>query len=108
MIPGQICALVGLTKTYSGQGIGLQDLIDDSLKPILVYKVETDVDIFECLNALRQLEDEDPLLHVDWVEELQEIHVEIMGEVQREILKQIMKERFNLDVDFIEGNILYK
>lgn len=108
MIPGQICALVGLTKTYSGQGIGLQDLIDDSLKPILVYKVETDVDIFECLNALRQLEDEDPLLHVDWVEELQEIHVEIMGEVQREILKQIMKVRFNLDVDFIEGNILYK
>lgn len=108
MNPGQICALVGLTKTYPGQGIGLQDLIDDSLKPILVYKVETDVDIFECLNALRQLEDEDPLLHVDWVEELQEIHVEIMGEVQREILKQIMKERFNLDVDFVEGNILYK
>ena len=108
MNPGQICALVGLTKTYPGQGIGLQDLIDDSLKPVLVYKVETDVDIFECLNALRQLEDEDPLLHVDWVEELQEIHVEIMGEVQREILKQIMKERFNLDVDFVEGNILYK
>ncbi len=108
MNPGQICVLVGLTKTYPGQGIGLQDLIDDSLKPILVYKVETDVDIFECLNALQQLEDEDPLLHVDWVEELQEIHVEIMGEVQREILKQIMKERFNLDVDFVEGNILYK
>ncbi|MDE7055903.1 MAG: elongation factor G, partial [Lactobacillus sp.] len=108
MNPGQICALVGLTKTYPGQGIGLQDLIDDSLKPVLVYKVETDADIFKCLNALRQLEDEDPLLHVDWVEELQEIHVEIMGEVQREILKQIMKERFDLDVDFVEGNILYK
>lgn len=108
MDPGQICALVGLTKTYPGQGIGIPDLIDDSLKPVLVYKVKTDADIFECLKALRQLEDENPLLHVDWVEELQEIHVEIMGEVQREILKQIMKERFNLDVDFVEGNILYK
>lgn len=108
MDPGQICALVGLTKTYPGQGIGIPDLIDDSLKPVLVYKVETDADIFECLKALRQLEEENPLLHVDWVEELQEIHVEIMGEVQREILKQIMKERFNLDVDFVEGNILYK
>lgn len=108
MDPGQICVLVGLTKTYPGQGIGIPDLIDDSLKPVLVYKLKTDADIFECLKALRQLEDENPLLHVDWVEELQEIHVEIMGEVQREILKQIMKERFNLDVDFVEGNILYK
>lgn len=108
MKPGQVCALTGLSKTYPGQGIGQKDLIDTSLSPVLAFKVQTNEDIFKCLAALRELEDEDPFLNVEWIEELQEIHVEIMGEVQREILQQKIKNRFDLDVDFTEGTILYK
>lgn len=60
------------------------------------------------LNALKTLEDENPQLHVTWSEHLQEMHVQVMGKIQLEILEQLLKERFNLEVDFDQGNILYK
>lgn len=106
---GQVVAATGLTSTYPGQGLGKEkDRIENSLRPVLTYKLNTlDNDINVCLEKLRILEDEDPSLHVTWSEHLQEIHVQIMGQVQLEILEQIMQERFDLHIQFEEGNILY-
>ncbi|ANK60573.1 elongation factor G [Loigolactobacillus backii] len=107
---GDICAIAGLTNTYPGQGLG--DEVDGAtpvIQPVLNYALDPKAyDIHVCLAALRQLEDEDPQLHVSWSSHLQEIRVQIMGEVQLEILQQILLERFNLDVSFGKGSILYK
>ncbi|WP_297815066.1 translation factor GTPase family protein [uncultured Lactobacillus sp.] len=106
---GVVIAATGLSSTYPGQGLGNQkDIIENSLRPVLTYKLNPlNNDIHVCLEKLRILEDEDPSLHVTWSEHLQEIHVQIMGQVQLEILEQIMQERFNLKVAFEEGSILY-
>ncbi|KRM11407.1 translation factor GTPase family protein [Paucilactobacillus suebicus] len=107
---GEVCAITGLTGTYPGQGLGSElNAEKPSMQPVLNYALDPKkYDIHECLNALRQLEDEDPQLHVTWSSHLQEIRVQIMGEVQLEILQQLMLERFNLDISFGEGSILYK
>ncbi|KRN02638.1 translation elongation factor (GTPase) [Levilactobacillus senmaizukei DSM 21775 = NBRC 103853] len=107
---GQVCAIPNLTETYSGQGLGQEaDGRAPEIQPVLNYTLDPkDNDIHVCLTILRELEDEDPQLHVSWSSHLQEIRVQIMGVVQLEILQQILHDRFNLDVGFGEGSILYK
>ncbi|HCD07126.1 MAG TPA: elongation factor G [Lactobacillus sp.] len=107
---GGVCAVTGLIDTYPGQGLGNQtDSADPTLQPILNYAVDPkENDIHTCLTALRQLEDEDPQLHVSWSNHLEEIRIQIMGEVQLEVIQQLLLQRFNLDVAFGKGSILYK
>ncbi|KRM54445.1 elongation factor G [Lacticaseibacillus sharpeae] len=107
---GTVCAVTGLTKTYPGQGLGaLAAGLTPAITPVLTYAVQPqDGDIHACLTALRVLEDEDPLLKVTWSEHLQEIRVQIMGTVQLEVLQQLLQDRFNLNVQFDAGSILYK
>ena len=106
---GDIVTATGLTKTYPGQGFGVKDANEASLKPVLTYRLNLlDEDIHACLTALKKLEDENPQLHVTWSEHLQELRVQVMGKIQLEILKQLLQERFNLTVDFEQGSILYK
>jgi len=107
---GGVCAITGLVDTYPGQGLGNEkDSSKPTIQPVLNYALDPkENDIHTCLTALRQLEDEDPQLHVSWSSHLQEIRVQIMGEVQLEVLQQMMLQRFDLDIDFGEGSILYK
>ncbi len=106
---GEIVAATGLAKTYPGQGFGVGDAPTALLKPVLTYKVNPqDNDLHACLKALQTLEDEDPQLHVTWSEHLQEIHVQVMGKIQLEILEQLMQERFDLNIVFEQGSILYQ
>lgn len=107
---GGICAIPGLTGTHPGQGLGGEtDAAIPAIQPVLNYAVDSkDNEIHICLDALRELEDEDPQLHVSWSEHLQEIRIQIMGEIQLEILQQILLDRFHLDIGFGEGSILYK
>lgn len=107
---GDVCALTGLTETHTGMGLGQQvSAAQPFIQPVLTYAVDPkENDIHACLTALREVEDEDQQLHVEWSEHLQEIHVQIMGEMQLEILQQILHDRFDLDISFNEGQILYK
>ena len=107
---GEVCAIPGLTGTYPGQGLGQQTAsLAPAMQPVLNYALDPQAnDIHTCLTALRELDDEDPQLHVVWSEHLQEIRVQIMGTVQLEVLQQLMHDRFNLDIGFGEGSILYK
>lgn len=108
---GTVCAVTGLGKTYPGQGLGYEnDLVVPILKPVLTYQLipPAGSNAFHLLSQLRQLEEEDPTLHIVWQEKLQEIHIQLMGEVQVEILKTLIRDRFNAIVEFGPGNILYK
>lgn len=108
---GTVCAVTGLTHTYSGEGLGFEsDSQPPALEPVLTYRVELKdgIDTHEALARLRRLEQEDPELHVLWNEQLQEIHIQLMGEVQLDILKRIISERFDMQVDFARGSIAYK
>lgn len=109
--PGTICAVTGLTATFPGQGLGTEAASGISvLEPVLVYRLilPPGCSAFNFLPQLRKLEEEDPLLHILWSEQLKEIHVKLMGEVQVEILKSIILERFGINVEFGRGNIVYK
>ena len=110
LFAGEVCAITGLTDTYPGLGLGEQpDSEKPTIQPVLNYSLEpNDNDIHQCLDALRQLEDEDPQLHVQWSNHLQEIRIQVMGQVQLEIIQQLLLDRFDLDVSFGKGNILYK
>lgn len=108
---GEICAVTGLSKTYPGEGLGMKNDLDmPVLKPVLTYQLilPPECNAFGMLSKLRQLEEEDPTLHILWHEKLQEIHIQLMGEVQTEILKSLILERFNVEVEFGPGNVLYK
>ncbi|OZG59036.1 GTP-binding protein [Bifidobacterium tissieri] len=107
---GAVVAVTGPTSTFPGEGLGVEpDAGEPALEPVLTYTVlPGDNDVHKVLSALRELDDEDPLLHVTWQERLQEIHVQLMGAVQLEIIRQIMHDRFALDIDFGPGGILYK
>ncbi|MEG0894299.1 MAG: GTP-binding protein, partial [Oscillospiraceae bacterium] len=108
---GTICAVTGLSKTFAGQGIGLEAKSSDFiLEPVLTYKVTIcdQTNVFTAYSNLKILEEEDPTLNIIWNEHLQEIHLQLMGEVQLEILKSIIMQRFNMNVDFGKGNIVYK
>ncbi|QCZ49478.1 transposase [Levilactobacillus brevis] len=79
------------------------------MQPVLNYALDPQgQDLHACLAALRELEDEDPQLHVSWSSHLQELRVQLMGTVQLEILQQLLQDRFNLTVHFGAGRILYK
>lgn len=107
---GEVCAVTGLSDTYPGLGLGKQiNSEKPTIQPVLNFALDPkDNDIHQCLEALRQLEDEDPQLHVQWSSHLQEIRIQVMGQVQLEIIQQLLLDRFNLDVSFGEGSILYK
>ena len=108
---GSVCAVTGPTKTYPGQGLGLEEESPAPvLTPVMTYQmlIPADVDPVVMLGKLRQLEEEDPGLHIVWNEALAEIHVQIMGKVQLEILKEMIAERFGIQVEFGTGSIVYK
>lgn len=108
---GTVCAITGLSKTYSLEGLGVQeDGLPPHLIPVLTYQIQLpkECDIHEAFLKLCQLEEEEPQLHIIWNEQLNEIHAQVMGEVQIEILKSIIKERFGFEVTFGKGNIVYK
>lgn len=108
---GGICAVTGLTKTFAGQGLGMESENGLAvLEPVLTYQIlfPEECDPITVLGKLRQLEEEDPQLHLVWKEESSEIHVQVMGEVQIEILKSLIQERFGLEVTFGTGSIVYK
>lgn len=110
VVAGTVCAVTGLTRTYPGSGLGKEpDGVNPVLQPVLTYTLlPGECDIHACLVALRELEDEDPLLHVVWQSHLGEVHLQLMGAVQLEVIQQMMHDRFGLDVSFGPGGILYK
>ena len=109
--PGQVCAVTGLTHAKPGTGLGAERDSDvPVLEPVLSYQVllPEDADVHAALGKLHRLEEEEPQLHVVWNESLGEIHVQLMGEVQLEVLRSLLAERFGLEVSFGPGGILYK
>lgn len=108
---GGVCAVTGLVSSYIGQGFGVEKgTAAPFLEPVLTYQmILTDgADTTKVLRELKQLEEEEPLLNIVWNPALEEIHVQLMGEVQTEILKTMIAERFHLDVEFGTGKIVYK
>ena len=109
--PGQVCAVTGLTKARPGEGLGAERDSDlPVLEPVLSYQVllPEGSDVHAALGKLHRLEEEEPQLHVVWNETLGEIHVQLMGEIQLEVLRSLLAERFGLEVEFGPGGILYK
>ena len=108
---GAVCAVTGLSQTRPGQGLGAEGACPPPvLEPVLTCQVlpAAGGDIHALLAALRQLEDEDPQLRVAWNEQLGEIHVRLMGEIQRGVLARFLADRFGLSVQFGPGSIVYK
>jgi len=108
---GQVCAVTGLTETYAGQGLGLQTSVTTPLlEPVMTYRLQLPAgcDPLTALPKLRQLEEEDPQLHLQWDDKLKQIHLQIMGKVQIEVLHSIATERFGLDVTLEDPRIYYK
>ena len=108
---GMVCTLTGLTGTYPGEGLGIEEKgRKPVLEPVLTYQIQLPegTDAAVMLPKLRKLEEEEPELHIVWREELQEIQAQVMGEVQIEILQSLIEERFGVRVTFGTGNIVYK
>lgn len=108
---GSICAVTGLNSTKVGEGLGKEtDSFPPILEPVLTYQIQLPdgCDVHGMYVKLKQLEEEEPELHIVWNEQLNEIHAQVMGEVQIEILKNIIAERFDTPVEFGVGNIVYK
>ena len=108
---GTICAVTGLTRTYPGEGLGIESESElPVLEPVLNYQIQLpdDCDPHQMLQKLRQLEEEEPELHILWDSQLGEIHAQLMGEVQIEILKKLIWDRFHVAVEFGAGSIVYK
>ncbi|MCM1185619.1 MAG: TetM/TetW/TetO/TetS family tetracycline resistance ribosomal protection protein [Lachnoclostridium sp.] len=108
---GGVCAVTGLTKTFAGQGLGAEE--DNELpvlEPVLTYRIALPEgeDAVRVLGQLKQLEEEEPLLHIVWQEKSREIHAQVMGDVQIEVLRKMIAERFHIEVDFCAGSIMYK
>lgn len=108
---GTICAVTGLTQTKPGEGFGVEpDSGLPILEPVLTYQMilPKGCDVASMLPKLRQIEEEEPELHIVWDEQLQELQAQLMGEVQLEILASMLQERFGIVAEFGEGNIVYK
>ena len=107
---GSVVAATGLDLTHPGQGLGCERKdLEPVLEPVLTYAVTAEgLDPHQVLKALRILEDEDPLLHVVWQEQLQEIHLRLMGQVQLEVIQEELERRFGIQVSFSQGGILYR
>ena len=111
VLPGRVCAVTGLTKAKPGEGLGAERDSDlPVLEPVLSYQVllPEGADVHAALGKLHRIEEEEPQLHVVWNETLGEIHVQLMGEIQLEVLKSLLAERYGLNVEFGPGGILYK
>ena len=110
-LAGMVCAVTGLSGTYPGQGLGEEE---DSAAPLLesflTYQVmlPREIEPFQALQKLRILEEEDPQLHIIWNEQLREVHMQLMGEVQLEVLQRLIQDRFGWKVSFGPGNIVYR
>ena len=108
---GTICAVTGLSKTFAGENLGAENSqMELILEPVLMYRVilPDGCNAHDMMRKLRQLEEEDPQLRITWDEQLQELHIHVMGEVQIEIVKSLIQERFGVSVEFGEGSIIYK
>ena len=108
---GEVVAVTGLADTYPGQGLGAEaDGEKPVLQSVLTYRIllPDGTDAHTVLPKLRELEDEDPMLRIVWEEASGELHAELMGEVQLEILQRLISDRFGLSVTFGEGGIVYK
>lgn len=108
---GCICTVTGLSDTYPGQGLGSESGTSPPLlEPVLSYRIlpPEGMDAAQLLPKLRQLEEEEPELHITWNDRLKEIQVKIMGEVQLEILKDLIQSRFDVRVEFDDGQLVYK
>ena len=108
---GHVVAVTGLSATYAGQGLGAESgAIAPMLEPVMTYRVDLpkSCDPLTFLPKMRLLEEEDPQLHVLWDDHLKQIHVQIMGKIQLEILKSLISQRFNLEVQFLDRRIYYK
>ena len=108
---GSIVAVQGLDDTYAGEGLGFEnDGMQPETEAVMSYRVELPegADALVAYKQLRQLEDEDPQLHIEWNERLREISVRIMGRVQTEVLTELIRERFDLEVAITSGGIAYK
>ncbi len=111
--PGVVCAVTGPVSTYAGQALGIEAEYGQEtpvLEPVLTYQVilPPGSDVHSMLAKLRQLEEEEPMLRIAWNESLGEIQAQVMGQVQIEILKSLIKDRFGADVEFGTGHIVYK
>ncbi len=110
-VAGSVCAVTGLLGTMPGQGLGMEKNLESPfLTPVLSYclLLPEGTDPMAVMPKLKELEEEDPALSFTWEEELKEIHVHVMGEVQMEILKVLIRERFGLEIAFGKGRIVYK
>ena len=108
---GTVCAVTGLTRTYPGEGLGIEQESElPILDPVLNSQIilPDDCDPHQMLQKLRQLEEEEPQLHILWDSQFSEIHAQLMGEVQIEILKKLIWDRFHVAVEFGAGSIVYK
>lgn len=108
---GTVCAVTGLTRTYPGEGLGIEQESElPILEPVLNYQIilPDDCDPHQMLQKLRQLEEEEPQLHILWDSQFSETHAQLMGEVQIEILKKLIWDRFHVAVEFGAGSIVYK
>lgn len=109
--PGTVCAVTGPVDTFAGQGLGKErETKIPFLEPVLTYQMilPEDCDVHGMISKLRMLEEEEPQLHVVWNESAKELQVQVMGEVQIEILKSVIKERFRTEVEFGTGSIVYR
>lgn len=108
---GTVCAVTGLTQTFVGEGLGIEENVNQPiLEPVLNYRLilPEECNVHTLLLQLRQLEEEEPLLRIVWREEIGELHAQLMGEVQIEVLRNLIQERFGVAVDFGNGSIVYK
>ena len=108
---GTLCAAEGLASAYAGEGLGAErGTVKPFLEPVLSYRVicPEGIDAQTVFAKLKALGEEDPTLHISWNDRLKEIRLDLMGEIQLEILKTLISERFGLDVSFDEGSIAYK
>ena len=108
---GTVCAVTGLTRTFSGEGLGIEpESTAPLLAPVMTYRIllPAGCDVHNMYKNLCQLAEEEPQLHVVWKEQVGEIHVQLMGEVQIEVLKNVIEQRFGVAVEFDAGSIVYK
>jgi small GTP-binding protein len=109
--PGSICTVTGLTKSQAGQGLGFEEhTYRPYIEPVLNYRIELpqECNVAKMLDDLKKLEEEEPHLNIVWNEELSEIHAQVMGEIEIEILRSMILERFGVEVQFDSGNLVYK
>ena len=108
---GTVCAVTGLSHTLPGQGLGFEDAAAPAvLEPVLTYQIQLPegCDPHTAFGKFRELEEEDPQLHILWQEQTRQIHVQLMGEVQLEVLQRQIRDRFGLEVAFGAGSIVYR